>query len=97
MSHVLRQQLANGKDGALNPAHTNPPCVLTVVIYSDKIEKCSSGFGGRKEGSEEGTFMGMIGVTGQDEPNESKGYHMTPDYSPCPVTRLRRQMSAILR
>jgi len=41
--------------------------------------------------------MGMIGVTGQDVPNESKGYHMTPDYSPCPVTRLRRQMSAILR
>jgi len=58
---------------------------------------CSSSFGGREEEPEEGTFMGMIGVTGQDVPNESKGYHMTPDYSPCPVTRLRRQMSAILR
>jgi len=44
--------------------------------------------------------MVMIGVTGQDDPNEldkSTGEHMTPDYQPCPVTLLCRHLSDVLR
>jgi len=41
------------------------------MLQADGVTKLLQQFGKREEASEKEAFIGMIGVTGQDEPDES--------------------------
>jgi len=55
------------------PPHIRLLGPQTVVLQADAITKLPQQFWGREGESEEDAFMGMIGVTGQDESDKSKG------------------------